>query len=317
MTSIVSLVNLLKSYHLNGFIQRWVLLQIQAIAVAIGHESLIKACQEALPTVDAANKLRREYERTQHKHLGSDLAAQLDQQIDREVGAIHRRVSSLVHEDGSLSEAAQRLLEEAFPAGLGHHVGATFIEQATHNQALLDVLSKKEHAAIVDYLRLGDNRDRLTALTPRFNQAIGVASPITGAKVHEAELAGENAIMKLVCGIVFAFDETDPAQKATRDRLLAPFLGANDTLGSEYARRAKAKMGIVCADDKQPAKDAENKDSAPAQGEPTTGGAPAETTTPAEGSRDLPDEPQGFQEVAVPAPTGQADSQPQQAVGQT
>jgi hypothetical protein len=246
---ITSLVALLKSYQLGGFVQRWIVMQIRMVALRLNQPAIVAAADEALPDVEAANRLRRAYELSHRKHEGSDLAHRLDKQIDTEVSAAHGRIQNLGKQGTELSSLARTLLDDAFPLGLKKHVGASHIEQSTHNAELLRVLEDKRFEAVVEYLRLDDIRSKLKELVPQFDAAIGVGETVTGAMLAAAELQGENAVMKLICDIVSAYNAKDPAQLKIRNALLAPFEDAKSTLRKEYALRAKGKKEAEACED--------------------------------------------------------------------
>ena len=245
---LTSLITILKSYKLNGLIQLWILHQLQTLAAKLNQPLIVQAVAAALPDVEEANRLRRAWERLQKKHQGSDLARVLDQQIDRQVSATHRRLQGLAELGGDLGAAAAAMLELAFPRGLAHHVNAPHLEQAGHNLNLLVVLRDLQHKDVSDYLHLGDLRKELEALVPKFNAAIGLGDPITSERVHLAEKIGENAVMKVVCTIIASYDEKKPDELRLRDALLEPFLGANAHLGEKYADRAKKRDEATCDD---------------------------------------------------------------------
>lgn len=245
---ITSLVALLKSYQLGGFVQRWIVMQIRMVALTLNQPTIVAAANEALPDVEAANRLRRAYELSHRKHEGSDLAHRLDKQIDIEVSAAHGRIQNLGKQGTELSSLARTLLDDAFPLGLKKHVGASHIEQSTHNAELLRVLEDKRFETVVDYLRLHDIHSKLKELVPQFDAAIGVGETVTGAMLAAAELQGENAVMKLICDIVSEYNAKDPAQLKIRNALLAPFEDAKSTLRKEYALRAKGKKEEACED---------------------------------------------------------------------
>jgi hypothetical protein len=272
---LTSLITILKSYKLNGLIQLWILSQLQSLAAALKQPLITQAITDALPAVEEANRLRRAWERLQKKHQGSDLARTLDQQIDRQVSATHKRLQGLAELGGDLGAAATTMLEQAFPRGLAHHVNAPHLEQAGHNLNLLTVLRDPEHKDVSDYLHLGDLRKELEVLVSRFNAAIGLSDPITSERVHLAEKIGENAVMKVVCIIIANYDENKPDELRLRDALLEPFLGANRHLGEKYADRAKKKTEEKCDDDAN----GEKKDEANDEKMDEASGQPGEAET--------------------------------------
>ena len=237
---IESLIDTLRSYQLSGYVQWWIFAQTRIAAVALGQTDVITLLDRLLPVVERANAARRDYTRTRGRHLGSDDARVLDQQIDRQVSSTWSLIDALIRQEGPLASAARRLQEAAFPGGLAAHVNAPYLEQATHNAAFVAVLADPAHADVVAWLHLDAVRETLERLAPAFLAAIGVNTPVTARDVQAAERAGENATLRLVCAIVGAYDEDDPRQRATRDQLLRPYLGAQELLRREYQRRRSA-----------------------------------------------------------------------------
>ena len=126
---LVNILDLLRGYHLSGTWQYWVVTRVRAVAVLIDHPALRAAIDAALPVVEHANKLRRQYTIAKGRHVGSDAAVLLDRRIDRLVAGAHGMIELLVRQGGERSHAAALLLEQAFPSGLAAHVNATFFAQ--------------------------------------------------------------------------------------------------------------------------------------------------------------------------------------------
>ena len=234
-----SLIDLLRGYHLPASLQYWVVTQVRREAERLDQRAVVDMASAALPAVEHANELRRRLTISRKRRPGE--ARALSRRIADLVVGAWGMLDGLARQEVARSADARALLIAAFPSGLAGHVRASYVDQAAANAALLDLLRAPEHAAVVRWLHLDETADQLATLAPAFVEAMFPAPAVRGVDVAEADRLGENAVMRLVCGIIVAYDEADPARRALRDKLLRPLIRANDVLREQYEEQARGR----------------------------------------------------------------------------
>lgn len=235
----LSFVQVLDAYEMPALVQREILLRTEILARTLGATEVALVAEAGLPDVRHALEVRRR--RGVDRRHDPESAAQLDLQIDRRLSALHRALRDLLKQPEA--NAARRLLEAAFPAGLKAHVHAPHVALSALNHHVLQVLTDEEHRALLSIPHLADLVAPLADLIPRFDAALAAEAELSTAALHAAERAGEDAVMRLVCKIIIHGAKDDPSAEALREQLLQPYLEAQARLGQLAARRRAGGAG--------------------------------------------------------------------------
>lgn len=121
-------------------------------------------------------------------------------------------------------QAAQRVLDRAFPLGLGAVVNAPYVQEAALVERIVGQL-RGPLAADVATLHLGSMVDNLAEMAERYRQAVDTGNQrLTFAQVRAAQVRGLEYTAELFMSIMAAFrDGDDPDSLDARGKFLAAF----------------------------------------------------------------------------------------------
>ncbi len=163
-------------------------------------------------------------------------ARSIDHKIDATLGAIQDVLKgpqkSLPREHPE-RQAAETLLAELFPQGVGVHTMQSHVDQLSANDLVLGVLEQSEHAATIEARGLLTYVMRLKELNASFREQLerDKAPELAFDTVEAQDALGQEYLLKAFIKIL---DEDDDA---TRSKLAAPILEQNEAIGEHLRRR--------------------------------------------------------------------------------
>lgn len=163
-------------------------------------------------------------------------ARSIDHKIDATLGAIQDVLEgphkSLPPEHPE-RQAAETLLAELFPRGVGVHITQSHVDQLSANDLVLGVLKKHEHAAAIEARGLSAYVTRLGELNDSFRKELerDKAPELTFDTVEAHDALGQENLVRVFIKILAEDDD------ATRSELAAPILEQNEAIGEHMRRR--------------------------------------------------------------------------------
>lgn len=218
--------------------------QLRARAAERGDETLVQRIDEAIEHDRETVRLEGLWEKARRQtSRARGRAVELDQRIDRLLGAMHTTVSVLLSTLPPESERARRargFLDRFFPAGAAAIVNSAFEDQLAVLEHMTEALGAMDRAAL-DELNVAHFARELAELTPQFKTEL--SQPSEGFrfdKLRAARDRGHRNLLVLVATIIAQHPGSEPAEVGARRALLAPIAEQNARI---RAARRRAPRG--------------------------------------------------------------------------
>lgn len=217
--------DLIKMRRISTGRRLFALRQVRGIAGNQGRNDLLAAVDEALQFDTNTYEMELAWKRARELPKSRGDAFDFDNQIDRTLSAIYRRLEDNVTlmAGTDLAEPSQALLTQLFPAGVRPIIQQKFEEQLVNNRAILAGL--KENDAVVDTVGLRSHITRLEQLARQFDAELQETKKpeVSWGKLCSLRTLGNMHLRRIVAKVIGigGFSESD---EKVREELLAPIL---------------------------------------------------------------------------------------------
>lgn len=223
-------------------------------------EAAIEQCQQ---TAALEAGWRRSRATTEGKRV---LAAQIDSQVDRVLGAISSHLGTLIHAfgDEGLGGRAKAVLTRIFPEGAGAITRLSYENELSAATVIHEDLSGPLGPE-AEALHLGVYVEHLGRLLPDYRAALSreATREVSFDRIREARGRDQDALLKVMATILVMFMDDD--QVETRAHLLAPILSQQRRLKEGYTnRRALPDVDPQTGEERVPGDEDESVDPPPA-----------------------------------------------------
>ncbi len=202
-----------------------------------GSDRVVALCAAALTAAGRFIDLRRR--RTARRDArGGGAAMAADKRVDARTRSVYKHLTSCVetYEGEEKGKAAQRLLDEYFPEGLGAIINAPYEEELVMVEHIVEAFNGPE-AALIDGLGARMFVDAVDAVLPEYRDALALEELVTATEVAGARDAMHLLMLRIVATILA--DHGDDLE-ALRE-LMAPIDDQTKRLGELYAARRRGQ----------------------------------------------------------------------------
>jgi hypothetical protein len=192
-----------------------------------GHEDIVQRIDEARAHDVQARDMEDQWGGVRSGNFDVVGVGVMDPLLDRRISAV--RDGAEVQRQGAapddpIQDTVDSFLKAAFPEGVYAVTSLPHVEQLSETEKLLGKL-RGPLAAQVTELGLERQVARIEEIVPQYRAALRASGelPIEFAPVREARRRGQRYLFELVAMVLGRHNRADdPAQRATRERLLAP-----------------------------------------------------------------------------------------------
>lgn len=276
-TSLSSLINV---YTLSTGRRLLALGQVQKAAKECGFKELVAHCQQAQEHDRKTRATESIWAQASTAPVGNAALQRIDYQLDRTLVAI--RDGAQAHAEGAADGDVEtparvaKLLSAIFPYGVTAVTRATFVDELSAVERILEQVKDPELASIVEELGLVRLVKQLARQAVEYRRALEVPD---GRKksfgdVRAARAKGQHHVLVAVVMILARYPGDSPEEAAARGALLGPIVAQNEAVRLYLkARRAVQDVNPETGEIEQDAP-AEEPSGAPANGDGAGPAAP-------------------------------------------
>lgn len=224
--------------------------------LADGHEGaevLRLRLDEAIERDSELFALERAWrQRKRHKVQHSERALVLDRELDTLLGGLEETLSGLArlkNVDLERGQAAEDMLRELFPSGIGALIQGRFEDQAHATDGILAAIdAAPRFQKLLGELGLEQAIQTIRALNAEYFAEIESSKPLRLEDLEELRHQGQLRLGSIVARIFGLYPEETAADQKARAELLAPIERQNEKLRAIYKERVRGRRDELDAE---------------------------------------------------------------------